>query len=197
MQIYKRMAGAILLTAAIALAQTDDTTMVEITGTMVVEKGVPSGVIIETSELRAKAAAIDLMGRKATLLGPLGNMLTVQAEPDAVDFDQLRRNQYVPAVITRTLEVYLGGADAGKGAEPMVMLAPPGAMPGGLIVGNFRITATITSIDLDQRTAVLQFPDGSHKTVTAREDLDLDHVKVDQHVVILVSEAVSIAAKKE
>lgn len=163
-----------------------------------VQEGVPGGVSIETVKLRAKIVALDIDARKATLLGPMGNLLTVQAQADAVNFDQLRRDQYVDAIITRTLTAFLGAKEnpADDPIKTVASLAPPGAMPGGLIAENLCIKAKIWTIYLDDRTVVLQFPDASTKTFSVRDDIDMKAYTVGESMVIHVRESVALAQEK-
>lgn len=169
------------------------------TQALAIQKNVPGGTYTETFELDAKVVAIDHIARTATLMGPAGNMLTVTAGPDAINFDQLGKGDKVKATVSSTVEVFLGGKDAAAddGMVDMAMLAPPGAMPGGMMVGVVRATATVTAIDPVERTATLRFEDGGSKTVKVRDDIDLDGGKVGQKVVIRSTEMVAICSEKK
>lgn len=172
-----------------------DASAVEASVTAVAEKGVPGGVIIEKYNLHAKVVAIDYATRNITLKGPLGGMLTVTAGPEAVNFDQIKKGDYINASVTRTLEVYLGDeADAlNDGSAELVALAPKGAAPAGMIAGTSQQTAKVAAIDAANRTAILEFENGVKDTVNVRPDIDLNSVQLGQRVVIRSTEVISIS----
>ncbi len=174
-----------------------DASSVEASLTAVAEQGVPGGLIIEEYNLHAKVIAIDSGARKVTLKGPLGGMLTVTAGPEAVNFEQLKRGDYINASVVRTLEVFLGDelAALNDGESGLAVLAPVGAQPGGMIADSMQMTAKVTAIDQVQRTATLAFADGSSGIVNVRPDIDLETAKVGQNVVIRATEIVYIAVE--
>jgi hypothetical protein len=78
----------------------------------------------------------------------------------------------------------------------VVALAPKGAKPGGLVAQTTRITATVGAIDMKKRTATLRFEDGSTKTFSVRDDIDLSQRKVGEKVVFQVTEMLAIRVEK-
>ena len=162
------------------------------------QEGVPGGVIVDTLDVSARVTAIDTSNRKVTLLGPDGDKFTVKVGPEAVNFDQIRVGDLVKATVTEELVVYLDeeGASAPDGSAAMVALAPKGAQPGGLVAETVQVTATVTAIDRPNRTATLQFEDGSSKTFPVRDDIDLSKRKVGEKVVFQVTEMIAISVEK-
>jgi len=163
------------------------------------QEGVPGGVIVNTLDVSARVTAIDTSNRKLTLLGPDGDKSTVKVGPEAVNFDQIRVGDLVNATVTEELVVYLDeeGASAPDGAAGVVALAPKGAQPGGLVAETVQVTATVTAIDQTNRTATLQFEDGSSKSFTVRDDIDLSQRKVGEKVVFQVTEMIAISVEKQ
>ena len=163
------------------------------------QEGVPGGVIVNTVDVSAKVTAIDTSNRKVTLLGPDGDKFTVKVGPEAVNFDQIRVGDLVNATVTEELVVYLDeeGASAPDGATGVVALAPKGAQPGGLVAETVQVTATVTAIDQTNRTATLQFEDGSSKSFPVRDDIDLSQRKVGEKVVFQVTEMIAISVEKQ
>ena len=161
------------------------------------QEGVPGGVIVKTLDVSAKVTAIDTSNRKLTLLGPAGDKFTVKVGPEAVNFDQIRVGDLVNATVTEELVVYLDeeGVSAPDGATGVVALAPKGAQPGGLVAETVQVTATVTAIDRPNRTATLQFEDGSSKTFPVRKDIDLGKRKVGEKVVFRVTEMIAISVE--
>ena len=162
------------------------------------QEGVPGGVIVNTLDVSARVTAIDTSNRKLTLLGPDGDKSTVKVGPEAVNFDQIRVGDLVNATVTEELVVYLDeeGASAPDGAAGVVALAPKGAQPGGLVAETVQVTATVTAIDQTNRTATLQFEDGSSKSFPVRDDIDLSQRKVGEKVVFQVTEMIAISVEK-
>ncbi len=170
----------------------------EQTGSMAYVEGVPGGVMVNTVDISARVTAIDSANRKVMLLGPDGEKFTVKAGPEAVNFDQVRVGDLVNATVTEELVVYLDeeGASATDGSAAMVALAPKGAQPGGLMAETTQITATVTGIDLANRTATLAFANGSSKAFQVRDDIDLSHRKVGEKVVFRVTEMIALSVDK-
>ncbi|MFC1516729.1 hypothetical protein ACFL7E_08235 [Thermodesulfobacteriota bacterium] len=167
-------------------------------GSAAFQEGVPGGGIVNTIDVSARVTAIDTVNRKLTLLGPDGDKFPVKVGPEAVNFDQIRVGDMVKATVTEELVVYLDeeGASGPDGAAGVVALAPKGAQPGGLVAGTVQVTATVTAIDQTNRTATLQFEDGSTKTFPVRDDIDLNQRKVGEKVVFQVTEMVAISVEK-
>ena len=163
------------------------------------QEGVPGGVIVNTLDVSARVTAIDTSNRKLTLLGPDGDKSTVKVGPEAVNFDQIRVGDLVNATVTEELVVYLDeeGASAPDGSAAVVALAPKGAQPGGLVAETVQVTATVTAIDQTNRTATLQFEDGSSKSFPVRDDIDLSQRKVGEKVVFQVTEMIAISVEKQ
>jgi hypothetical protein len=163
-----------------------------------VEKGVPGGVFVNTVEMSATVTAIDTAARKVTLLGLDGKKFSVKVGPEAVNFDQIRVGDLVKAIVTEELVIYLDeeGKAPPDGSAGMVALAPKGARPAGLVAETEQITATVAAIDPAERTATLQFEDGSRKTFPVRDDIDLSRRKVGERVVFLVTGMVAISVEK-
>jgi hypothetical protein len=163
-----------------------------------IQEGVPGGVIVDTLDVSAKVTAIDTSNRKVTLLGPDGDKFTVKVGPEAVNFDQIRVGDLVNATVTEELVVYLDeeGASAPDGSAAVVALAPKGAQPGGLVAEIVQVTAKVIAIDQTNRTATLQFEDGSSKIFPVRDDIDLSQRKVGEKVVFQVTEMIAISVEK-
>jgi hypothetical protein len=160
--------------------------------------GVPGGTEVQTYELTATVAAIDKAARKVTLVSPEGIKKTVKVGPDAINFDQVRVGDQLKITATEELVVQMAGSDesADDRAAAVAVLAPKGAKPGGVVAETTRITATVTAIDAEKRTATLRFEDGSTKTFPVRSDVDLAKRKVGEKVVFRLTETLAISVAK-
>jgi hypothetical protein len=163
-----------------------------------VAEGVPGGVIVDTVEVSAEVTAIDTANRKVTLKGPDGDEFVVKVGPEAVNFDQVRVGDRVNATLTEELVVFLdeAGAAGPDGSAVIVALAPKCAQPGGVVAETAQITATVKAIDTTNRTATLQFDDGSTQTFPVRDDIDLSQRKVGEKVVFQITEMIAISVEK-
>jgi hypothetical protein len=167
-------------------------------GALAYQEGVPGGVIVNTVDVSARVTAIDKAKRKVTLLGPDGEKFTVKVGPEAVNFDQIRVGDLVKATVTEELVISLdeGGAPSSEGEAGVVALAPKGAKPGGVVAQVTQITASVVAIDQAKRTATLRFDDGSTKTFSVRDDIDLSRHKVGERVVFRATEMIAISVEK-
>ena len=162
------------------------------------EKGVPGGTVVETTEVTATVSAIDAPARKVTLVAKDGKKTTVKCGPDVINFDQIRVGDVVKATVTAELTVAMANAAAAPaaGLAAVVILAPKGAKPGALVAETQQYTARITAINLKKRQATLLFPDGTTRTFTVRQDVDLSQRKVGEDVAFQVTVATAISVKK-
>jgi len=162
------------------------------------EKGVPGGTVVETTEVTATVSAIDAPARKVTLVAKDGKKTTVKCGPDVINFDQIRVGDVVKATVTAELTVAMANAAAAPaaGSAAVVILAPKGAKPGALVAETQQYTARITAINLKKRQATLLFPDGTTRTFTVRQDVDLSQRKVGEDVAFQVTVATAISVKK-
>ena len=170
----------------------------QVNTTTSVQEGVPGGVIVNSVEVTAKVTAIDTKNRKATLLLPDGEKETITVPPEAVNFDQVRVGDIVKATLTEEVVVYLDeeGASVPDAYAAGVKLAPEGAQPGGVVAEAVKVSATITAIDQDNRTATVRFEDGSIETLPVRDDIDLSKRKVGEKVVFIVTQMVALSIEK-
>ncbi|MDP3429872.1 MAG: hypothetical protein Q8R89_06020 [Desulfomicrobium sp.] len=161
-------------------------------------EGVPGGVIVHTEEVAAKVMEIDHAKRTVTLQSPDGETLAAKVGEGAVNFDQVAVGDMVNVTLTEELVVFLDeeGAAPVDSSSSALATAPKGVQPGGLVVATNQVTGTVTAIDHEQRTATLQFKDGSTKTLPVRDDIDLTLRKVGDQVVFRLTEKLAISVEK-
>lgn len=194
-----RAALALFPTALLALTScsTSAPPPVETTSTAAFEHGVPGGVFVETHKMTANVTDVDAASRKITLLAADGKKTAVKCGPEVINFDQIHVGDQVKATVTDELVAAMAGPGApSDGAASVVLLAPKGAKPGGIMAGTVQVTAKIAAIDLKHHKATLQFPDTTTKSVAVRPDVDLTLRKVGEEVVLRVTETVAISVEK-
>ncbi len=161
-------------------------------------EGVAGGAVVQTFELTATVVAIHQASRKVTLLSADGIKETVNVGPEAINFDQIRVGDRVKFETTQ--ELVVGVAEPGEtrsdAAAQVVALAPKGAKPGAVLAEVTQVSATITGLDKENRTASLRFEDGATRTLAVRPDVDLNKYKVGDKVVFSLTEMVAISVSK-
>ena len=162
------------------------------------EEGVAGGVFVGTVEMKVKVVAVDTSNRKLTLMDSNGDELTMKIGPEVINFDQIRANDMINVIVTNELiiSVYAEGTVVEEGAAGLVALAPKGAKPGGLMAGTIVVTAKVVAIDETNRTATLEFKDGSSKIFAVRKDLNLSQHKIGEQVVFRITEMIAISVEK-
>lgn len=159
----------------------------------------PTGAeIIETIQLTAIVSGINYDTRQVVLLGPGGDEVTYKVDKNAVNFGQIKVRDQVRATVTEKLAVFLSKdkAPASAGAAAAVVLAPKGAMPGGVVAGTSEVTATITAVDAKARKVTLQFVDGTSDTLTVGKAVDLSKVGTGDSVTARLTESIAVAVEK-
>lgn len=161
----------------------------------VAAEGIPGGGVVDTMTMQAKVLDINYKKREVKLLIPGGSVLKTKVDESAVNFDQVKKGDIVNAMITEELVFQLASSEEElkDHAEVIAVLSEEGEMPAGIIAAAARVSATITSIDVESHTVKLTFKDGTTKTVPVREDVPMDSAKVGDHVVIDMFEAVVIS----
>ena len=163
------------------------------------EKGVAGMTIVGTVEMSAKVTAIDTAKRKLTLLKSDEKETTITVGPEAVNFDQIEVNDMVNISLLKELIISLNsqGVSTEEGSEEIVATAPKGYKPSKLMSETTVITANVVSLDQLNHTATLKFKDGSTKTLSVRDDIDLSKHKIGEEVVFEKTEMIAIEVEKQ
>lgn len=161
------------------------------------EEGVAGGVFVGTVEMKVKIVAVDTANRKLTLMDSNGDEFTTKVGPEVVNFDQVQANDMINIIVTEELVISVNaeGTAVEEGAAGLVALAPKGAKPGGLVAGTIVVTAKVAAIDETNRTATLEFKDGTSKIFPVRKDLDLSQHKIGEQVVFRITEMIAISVE--
>ncbi|VGO12463.1 hypothetical protein PDESU_01016 [Pontiella desulfatans] len=160
-------------------------------------EGIPGGAVVDTLAVQAKVLDINYRKREVKLLIPGGSVVKTKVDPSAVNFDQVKKGDIINAVITEEVVFQLASseADLKDSADVVALLSRQGGMPAGLVAAAVRVTATITAIDAEARTINLTLKDGTTKTLTVRDDIEMNQATVGDQVVIDMFEAVAISVE--
>lgn len=163
------------------------------------QEGVPGGVFVNTLDVSARVTAIDYAKRTATLMDSDGKKCPVKVGPEAINFDQVKVGDLVKAEVTEELVVHLAGGSEPKrdAAAGLVVLSPKGDQPAGVLAETVRVTGTVIGIDRTARTASLRFEDGSTKTFSVRNDVDLSKRRIGEQVVFRVTQMIALKVEKQ
>lgn len=153
--------------------------------------------IVDTTKVSATVTAIDATTRKVTLTTADGKRTTVKCGPEVVNFPQIQINDRVNITMTEELAVFLGAGEPPSATTGSVLVrAPLGAKPAGIMADTTRVTAKITALDAKKRKVTLELPDGAKKTVKAGKNVNLAAVKVGDSVTVQHTEALAITVEK-
>lgn len=202
MKNYTSYIGIALLASAatsVPVFAADESADAVVSTTVLVEEGVPGSATLNTMQLEAKVVEIDQEARTAVLQVPSGATMPIKVGPEAINFDQIKVGDTVRAVVTEELVIQMAGEDSANedGAAAAAVLAPKGAMPGAALAETVRMTATVTAIDVEARTATLTFEDGQSKTVSVRPDIDLSQRKVGEKVSFEMTQMVALSVERQ
>lgn len=188
----------LVLSVAVMAAVSCTTIKPETNTSSKIKQGVPGGEVVQTSKITATVTGVDAGRRRVMLVTPDGKKFTVKAGPEVVNFGQIRIGDQLKVTLTEEVVVRMAkpGEKNEDGSAALAGLAPLGAKPGVVTAETYQVTATVTAIDLKKHKATLQFPDGSSKTVTVRQDVDLTKRKVGEKVVIRATEVLAILMEK-
>jgi len=177
----------------------DDELRTEYDRTEAYTEGVPGGAVIETDELQARVTAIDPAKRTFTLEDSDGNTRTFHAPPEMHNFEQLKVGDRVRAVVALERIVYLRqpGEALTDGAAGVVAAAPLGSKPGMLVADTIEVTALVKAMDTKLRTATLQLPDGTERTVKVRPDVDMKTEYLGRQVMLRMTSAFAISVEPQ
>lgn len=139
---------------------------------------------IETSNLvtiTAEVYGIEKIDRTLWLIGPEKNVVEIDVSDDAKNFDQINIGDIVNISYYESVALYLGkpGELPDEQSGEMVVRAPEGETPGGLAVEVTDISASVVSIDKENRLITLKGPLGNSFTTYVDESVSsFDKLKV-------------------
>ena len=144
--------------------------------------------------VEAVVSAVDMATRRVTLTGPEGKQHTFTAGPEIKNLGQLKVGDKVSATFARRFVVMVRRDDAppSESYDTVSATARMGERPGMLVAEETKIVARVNSIDSANRTAVLEFPDRTFRTVPVRPDVDLSKYRVGDNVVIRTTTALNV-----
>ena len=108
---FTSLAVTALALAACSSTSSTPASLGETTRSTIYKEGVPGGVLVETTKLKATVVAIDKTERTVTLAVEDGRQKSIKCGPEVINFDQIHIGDHVKATITSELAMAL--ADSG------------------------------------------------------------------------------------
>lgn len=160
----------------------------------------PGVVATSITTVEATVEAINYNSRSVTLRGPKGEVVTLQVDERARNFNQIRVNDLVTAEYFESVALFVqkhDGSDPAAAEGGAVALAPLGEKPGVAAVDTTVVKATVIDIDYDARRVVLKVPDGRYVTLNVDQDApNFASVKQGDQVVARYTLALAISVRK-
>ena len=165
---------------------------------VITKEGVPGLYAIETYKTTATVTSIDAAKRTLTVVNKEGKKQELKAGPAVANFDQIRIGDQIVVTVAEELVVYMAkdAVPTPDGSSTLVASAAKGEKPGMVIAGTTQVTATVAGLDRNTRKAMLKMPDGTTKTVTVRQDVDMSKYSIGDGVVFRSTEAVAVSVEK-
>jgi hypothetical protein len=153
-------------------------------------------IVGEEVQLSGKVTSIDRDTRQVVIEGDKGRQISIRVPDEAQNFDAVNVGDPVVARYHESLALAIAPvADAEPGGTGLaaVSLAPKGATPGGVMAEQVQLRAVVRAVDPEARTVTLDVPAGGHRTLKAREGVDLSKVKVGEQVSVTHTRALAIS----
>ena len=149
----------------------------------------------------ANVEAIDMEKRDVTLKGPLGNVVTLVADPRVKRFNEIKVGDEVTADYYVALLADLREPTAEERKTPFAVLdarakAPSGTAPAGGGLRMFKVVASVEGLDRPTRSITLKGPRGNYFTVRARDLENLQKLRLGDTIIVTYAEALAVSLEK-
>jgi len=143
----------------------------------------------------ATVVSVDPDHRKITLKGPQGNTITCTVGERVQNLRQVKDGDQVTVTYQEAAAVKVVKKAEKAERDEVVIQAPEGAKPGGVVAEQTTITAEIVGIDKAMGTITLKGQDGDVTTVAVRHPDRLAGLKVGDLLWISYSQALAVSVE--
>ncbi|MCK5705925.1 MAG: hypothetical protein KAI29_32470 [Cyclobacteriaceae bacterium] len=156
---------------------------------------------IELSEavsITAEVYGVEKIDRTLWLIGPNKNVVEIDVSEEAKNFDQLQIGDIVHITYYESVALFLGtpGEQPDEQTESMIVRAPEGETPGGSAVEITEISASVISIDKENRFVTLKGPLGNSITTYVDESVrSFDKLKVGDVIHARYTKALAVSVE--
>lgn len=155
------------------------------------------GAMTRSARETVTLSAIDEATRAITLVHEDGQTELYTAGAGVTNFDQLAVGDRVAVTFTESMAVYPSAAaipDTVFAAG--VVRAEGGAVPGGKLLAQGQVTATVIELDPETRRATLELSGGETRTIEVAADIDLSGVNEGDMVAVVMARWLEIALEQ-
>lgn len=155
-------------------------------------------VVGEVSKVSATVAAVDQATRAVTLKMSDGSTTRYVAGPEIKNFAQVQKGDIVTIEYAQALSVSLKKTSSQVRERVVTEVsssAPKGEKPGGLVMRDVKVIATVQAIDTKKNTVTLRGPEHT-ATLKVKDPAMLKGVKVGENVEVEYTEAAALKIEK-
>lgn len=150
--------------------------------------------------LKATVKDIDYKNRTVTLQKEDGEMVSMDVGPEAVRFNEVKKDDVVEIDYMESIGIVVQSPDAeiatAEGSN-MTMVRNQGKKPSGVAVATDVVTATVVKIDAKTRKATLKGPQGNTFDIDVAPDVEnLKNVKKGDQVMVKYTRTLAIDVRK-
>jgi hypothetical protein len=157
-------------------------------------------IVTDAISTTATVVSVDHAKRLVVLKRADGSSVTYKAMPNALGFDDIKAGDVVKVSVAEELAVFLGKnsvpASAGADTAKLHVRLPGGTQAVAAEVAKLSFTAKIAAIDDWNDAVTLQLPDGSSKTISVSESVNLADASVGDTVFVQSTEAAVLVLEK-
>jgi len=145
--------------------------------------------------ISATVYGIEKIDRTLWLKGPEGNVLEIDISEDAKNFNQIEIGDIVNITYYQSVAIYMGtpGEQSDVKTDSMIVRAPEGETPAGVVVYIADVSATVLGIDKENRSVTLMGPAGNSFTTYVDESVSyFDKLKVGDAIHVSYTKALAV-----
>ncbi len=158
---------------------------------------IPGKVVTSTVRSMAIVEAVNKETRELKLIDANGKRYTVVASDLVANFDQIEPRDRIVMEYLESVAVFAVPAGAPElGNAAAVEVAPLGDKPGIKAADTFMVKATIESLNVTDRLAIVRGENGQVRTVKIADDVPLDMIEVGDEVRMRITQALAINVRK-
>lgn len=151
--------------------------------------------------ISARVEAINHETREATLVGPLGNVVSFVVDQAVQRLDEIQVGDLVVANYYVSLAGELRAPTELEMQNPLVVLeegviAPEGTSPAGGVLRAFQVVAVVIGLDLPTQSVNLMGPRGNTGIIVAQNIDNLRTLRLGDSIILTYTEALAISLEK-
>jgi len=152
-------------------------------------------------QIQATVQAIDHMKREVTLMGPNGNIVTVDVDEDVKRLNEVKVGDVVATEYWVYLRAEFRDPTADELKVPLIAVeeggeAPSGMAPSAAVGAIVKAVVTIEIINLPAMVVTVKGPRGRYVSVAVENQEIIKELNVGEVVIMTYAEAMAISLKK-